>query len=94
MNNFRNRFRNRFRNFRNRFRMHGSTGQYVGPAWAGRRIAAPEHGVLYRVRAEYLDAWSGGNLDYDAALDADEIQRLAIEWGRPVSELMREVERV
>ena len=52
----------------------------------------------YRIKDEYLDAWTGGNI-YNAdetpeIVDEVEIERLAHEWEVPVETLMEQVDEV
>lgn len=49
----------------------------------------------YKVKVEYQDAWFGGlptDEIGDAVVSEEEIERLALEWGMTVGELMEQVE--
>lgn len=48
----------------------------------------------YRVKAEFVDKWFGGNAYNDEPIDEAEIESLAREWGMTVEELAEQVEEV
>ena len=50
----------------------------------------------YRIKPEYLDAWTGGNVynsdETPEIVDEVEIERLSREWNVPVETLLEQVE--
>jgi hypothetical protein len=45
----------------------------------------------YKVLPEYIDLWTNEALD-ELVVDSAEIERLSREWGKPIEELMEQVE--
>lgn len=46
----------------------------------------------YKVKAEFVDEWYGGNDYTDELISEDEIKNLAADWGMSVDDLMDQVE--
>lgn len=47
--------------------------------------------IMYRVKPDYWDMW-GVEFEDEAIVPMEEIERLAIEWEKPVSDLLDQVE--
>ena len=45
----------------------------------------------YKVLPEYIDLWTNEALD-ELVVESAEIERLSREWGKPIEELMKQVE--
>lgn len=49
--------------------------------------------MFYRVKKEYLDAWSADG-EEEVIVPGDEIKRLSVDWGVSISTLKKQVERI
>ena len=49
--------------------------------------------MMYKIKAEYLDLWEGGDSpsDPDRIITEDELNRLSADWGMPVEELLEQL---